>query len=323
MAAAGGSQQGASRWESGSRVAAWRGLRWRARGCPWPWGLRQLACGWTSGPSPGPAPPAPGGGPQASAVGRGELSPRGPSSGREGWGAVGAPGPDQAQLQPEGAEPRAQRWPRGWYLELGGPRRGLGRLGLSWVLRRVLQGIELLLSQELGPRIHGELARMLHVGGGAPAPIHGGPQRGLVHDVSCGQGGGSCQPQGWALGCVPCLLNGLSTPRPSPPTASPPLPPPRHPRGGCSLPQTCSPHPTCQQPGPGCPYRARGGHCGVWDPRAGGPAGRGCPGGGGRLRAWSRALRWGSQGAGSGAGLGAPGLGRQGAAVRLPRQNMA
>lgn len=52
----------------------------------------------------------------------------------------------------------------------------------------MLQGVELLLPQELGPRVHGELAWVLHVGGGAPAPVHGGPQRGLVHDVRCGQG---------------------------------------------------------------------------------------------------------------------------------------
>ena len=81
--------------------------------------------------------------------------------------------------------------PGGGYLELAGPLQlqGLsGPLLLLLLLLLLLQGIELLLPQELGPGVDGELAGVLHVGGGAPAPIHGGPQRSLVHDISCGQG---------------------------------------------------------------------------------------------------------------------------------------
>lgn len=67
--------------------------------------------------------------------------------------------------------------------------------GCPLLLLLLLQGVELLLPQELRPGVHGELAWVLHVGGGAPAPIHGGPQGGLVHDVSCGEGQRSHQTQ--------------------------------------------------------------------------------------------------------------------------------
>lgn len=79
--------------------------------------------------------------------------------------AVGTPGPGQ-----DGAHGGSGQCPgpaevwRGWYLELGGP--------LLWLL----EGVELLLRQELRPRVDRELARVLHVGCGAPAPVHGGPQ---------------------------------------------------------------------------------------------------------------------------------------------------
>lgn len=80
------------------------------------------------------------------------------------------------------------------------PRRGGGAWGRYLdggrpLLLLLLQGVELLLPQELRPGVHGELAWVLHVGGGAPAPIHGGPQGGLVHDVSCGEGQRSHQTQ--------------------------------------------------------------------------------------------------------------------------------
>lgn len=98
-----------------------------------------------------------------------------PGSARQGGGEV--PGPGR----------------RGWgrYLELGGP--------------LLLQSIELLLPEELWPRVHGELAGVLHVRGRAPAPIHGGPQQGLVHDIRCGQGPGgvSLAGEGTAPGLLP------------------------------------------------------------------------------------------------------------------------
>lgn len=40
----------------------------------------------------------------------------------------------------------------------------------------LLQGVELLLSQELGARVHRQLPRVLQVGAGTPAWVHGGPQ---------------------------------------------------------------------------------------------------------------------------------------------------
>ena len=124
-------QWGALGRESGSRVTAWQGLRWRVRGCPWPWGLRQLACGWTSRPSPGRAPPAPGGGPQASAVGVGQrLSPagvpnaqgivvqgRGGGSGQ--WGLL-----DWTRLKHRGSRWCPGSWlgmARGWVPGIGWP----------------------------------------------------------------------------------------------------------------------------------------------------------------------------------------------------------
>lgn len=152
---------------------------------------------------------------------------------------------------------------RGWYLELGG--------ALLWLL----EGVELLLRQELRPRVDGELARVLHVGGGAPAPVHGGPQRGLVHDISCEARAAISPSRG---GCWLC---------PQPPRG--PFPPlvwgsctsqlPAQPLPGASLatPSLRGPSPSSDPlfiphmhaPWPRCPHQVRGRRCGAWALRAG------------------------------------------------------
>lgn len=86
------------------------------------------------------------------------LPLRGGGRGSAGWTPPPAQGIPGSQL--------GVAW--GGYLDGGRP--------LLLGLLLLLEGIELLLAQELGPRVHGELAGVLHVGGGAAAPVHGGPQ---------------------------------------------------------------------------------------------------------------------------------------------------
>lgn len=75
------------------------------------------------------------------------------------------PAPSPTPPQP----PRIPTSP--WHLDvsLALDLEGLGRPLL-------LQGVELLLSQELGARVHRQLPRVLQVGAGTPAWVHGGPQ---------------------------------------------------------------------------------------------------------------------------------------------------
>lgn len=67
--------------------------------------------------------------------------------------------------------PAPRPTPSPWHLDvsLALDLEGLGRPLL-------LQGVELLLPQELGARVHRQLPCVLQVGAGTPAWVHGGPQ---------------------------------------------------------------------------------------------------------------------------------------------------